>query len=121
LSEFATETSKDPDLQKLKNYVLNGWPDKPKQVDPAVRPYYSFRDKITLYEDVLLKCDRIIVPSSLRGGMRQKIHHGHLGIEKCKARVRSTLYWPGMIKEIVDILSRCDACVENRNYQQSEN
>jgi hypothetical protein len=120
LSEFATETSKDPDLQKLKNCVLNGWPDKARQVDPAVRPYYSFRDEITLYEDVLLKCDRIIVPSSLRDEMRQKIHHGHHGIEKCKARARSTLYWPGMISEIVDIVSKCDACVENRNYQPSE-
>ncbi|CAB3995096.1 Transposon Ty3-G Gag-Pol poly [Paramuricea clavata] len=35
LSEFATETSKDPVLQKLKNCVLNGWPDKARQVDPA--------------------------------------------------------------------------------------
>ncbi|CAB4031586.1 Hypothetical predicted protein [Paramuricea clavata] len=97
LSEFATETSKDPDLQKLKNCVLNEWPDKARQVDPAVRPYYSFRDEITLYEDVLLKCDRTMVPSSLRDEMRQRIHHGHLGIEKCKARARSTLYWPGYV------------------------
>jgi hypothetical protein len=52
--------------------------------------------------------------------MRQKIHHGHLGIERCKARARSTLYWPGMISEIVDIVSKCDACVENRNHQPSE-
>ena len=91
-----------------------------RQVDPAVRPYYSFRDEITLYEDVLLKCDRIIVPSSLQDEMRQKIHHGHLGIEKCKAHARSTLYWPGMISEIIDTVSKCDACVENRNYQPSE-
>ena len=91
-----------------------------QDVDPAVRPYNSFRDEITLYEDVLLKCDRIIVPSSLRDEMRQKIHHCHLGIEKGKARARSTLYWPGMISEIVDIVSKCDACVENRNHQPSE-
>ena len=114
------ETSKDPTLKKLKDYVLNGWPNNKSQVDPAVRPYFSFRDEITIYQDVLLKGDRIIVPTTLRNEMRQKIHHGHLGIEKCKARARSTLYWPGMANEIVDIVSNCDACMENRNYQTSE-
>ena len=120
LTEFAVETSKDPTLKKLKDYVLNGWPNNKSQVDPAVRPYFSFRDEITIYQDVLLKGDRIIVPTTLRNEMRQKIHHGHLGIEKCKARARSTLYWPGMVNEIVDIVSNCGACMENRNYQTSE-
>ena len=41
LSEFAVETSQDPVLQKLKGYVLNGWPDNRKQVDSVVRPYYN--------------------------------------------------------------------------------
>ena len=52
--------------------------------------------------------------------MRQKIHLGHLGVETCKARARSTLYWPGMINEIVDIVSNCGACMETRNYQACE-
>ena len=68
----------------------------------------------------MLKGDRIIGPSSLREEMRQKIHLGHLGIEKCKARARSTLYWPGMINEIVDVVSNCGACMETRNYQARE-
>ena len=107
-------------LRMLKDYVLNGWSDNRKQVDSTVRPYYNVRDEITLYQDVLLKGDRIVVPPSLREEMRQKIHFGHLGVEKCKARTRSTLYWPGMINEIVDILSNCGGCMETRNYQACE-
>ena len=103
LSQFTVETSKDPVLKKLKDHVLNGCPNYRKQVDSAVRPYYNVRDEITLYQDVLLKGDRIIVPSSLHEEMCQKIHLGHLGIEKCKARARPTLFWPGMINEIVDV------------------
>ena len=30
LSQFAVETSKDPVLKKLKDYVLNGWPNNRK-------------------------------------------------------------------------------------------
>ena len=100
--------------------MFTTWCQEWDLVDLAVRPYFNFRDEVTVYEDVLLKCDRIIVPSSLRSEMRQKIHHGHLGIEKCKARARSTLYWPGMISEIVDIVSNCSVCLENRNYQSPE-
>ena len=120
LSQFALETSKDPVFKKLKDYVLNGWPNNRKQVDSAVKPYYNVQDEITLYQDVLLKGDRIIVPSSLHEEMHQKIHLGHLGIEKCKAHVRSTLYWPGMINKIVDVVSNCGACMETRNYQARE-
>ena len=60
------------------------------------------------------------MPSSLREEMRQKIHLGHLGIEKCKARARSILYWPGMINETVDVVSNCGVCMETRNYQARE-
>ena len=67
------------------------------RLTPLSQPYYNARDEITLYQDVLLKGDRITVPSSLREEMRQKIHFGHLGIEKCEACARSTLYWPDMI------------------------
>ena len=72
--------------------MLNVWPDNRKQIDSAVRPYYNFRDEIALYQEVLLEGNRIIVPPSLRDEMRQKIHLGYLGIEKCQAGARSTLY-----------------------------
>ena len=29
-------------------------------------------------------------------------------------------YWPGMINEIVDVVSNCGACMETRNYQARE-
>lgn len=87
-----TKTLKDPDFKKLKDCALNGWPDDKRKIDPTVKPYYNFQGEITVYENVLYKGVRIIVPISLPDKMR--IHHGHLGIEKCKARARSTLYWP---------------------------
>ena len=44
---------------------------------------------------LLLRNERIIVPTTMRQEMRTKIHAGHLGIEKSKARAREVLFWPG--------------------------
>ncbi len=52
--------------------------------------------------------------------MKQRIHEGHLGIEKCKSRARETLFWPGLNSEIVEMIQRCSTCQEQRNYQQKE-
>ncbi|XP_039300082.1 uncharacterized protein K02A2.6-like [Nilaparvata lugens] len=44
--------------------------------------------------------------------MLERIHYNHLGINKCKARARECLYWPGMSKQIEDLISNCDTCLQ---------
>lgn len=39
-----------------------------------------------------------------------RIHEGHLGIGKCKARARRLVFWPGMNSEIEVFAQRCAAC-----------
>ena len=67
-----------------------------------------------------MKEERVIVPSSLRKEMKARIHEGHLGIEKCKARARETMFWPGINSEITEMVQRCGACMATRVYQQKE-
>ena len=67
-----------------------------------------------------MKGERVIVPTSLRKEMKARIHEGHLGIEKCKARARDSMYWPGINNEITEMTQRCSACLETRAYQQKE-
>jgi hypothetical protein len=52
--------------------------------------------------------------------MKSRIHEGHLGIERCKARAREALYWPGMSSEITEMISRCSTCLEFRRKHQRE-
>ena len=40
LAQFQQETAKDPDLQKLKSYTINGWPSK-HDILPALLPFYN--------------------------------------------------------------------------------
>ncbi len=120
LKQFVEETAKDPVLQQLGQYVMSGWPDSKQEVKPDCQTYWAFREEISLCDGLLLKADRLIVPSSLRRDMLTQIHRSHLGIEKCRQRARDVLFWPGMNGEISDMVSKCPICLENRSAQQKE-
>ena len=48
--------------------------------------------------------------------MLAKIHTSHLGIVKCKQRAKDVLFWPGMARDIEELVSNCDICLR---YQPS--
>ena len=120
LAEFCVETGKGKALQKLKETVINGWPEHKQDVDLSIREYWSMRDEINLQDGLLLKGVRLIVPTLLRPEMLKKIHENHLGIEKCKKRARDVLYWPGMNGQITELVTSCCTCLQFRNAQRKE-
>jgi len=44
----------------------------------------------------------------------------HLGIVKCKQRARDVVFWPGMGKEIEEMISESDTCQEYRASNPKE-
>ena len=46
------------------------------------------------------------------------IHHGHLGVVRCKRRARESVFWPNLNNEIELMLSQCSECLDERNRQQ---
>eukprot|EP00112_Aurelia_sp_Birch-Aquarium-sp1_P007987 Seg1872.1 transcript_id=Seg1872.1/GoldUCD/mRNA.D3Y31 product="putative protein K02A2.6" protein_id=Seg1872.1/GoldUCD/D3Y31 len=52
--------------------------------------------------------------------MKEIIHQGHNGMERCKSCARQSLYWPGMNADIEELVARCSYCLTYRNKQQSE-
>ena len=73
-----------------------------------------------MIDGIILKGDRIVVPLAMRKEMLQRIHHGHMGIEKSKRRARDALYWPLMSKQIAEMVSRCTVCLEHRKENTKE-
>lgn len=47
LDEYKQEGRKDEALQKLKQYIKNGWPNNRHEVDSLVRIYFNVRDTLT--------------------------------------------------------------------------
>ena len=61
-SQIAAETLNDATMQQLVCYLNHGWPALCQDAQPATRPYFNFRDQITLQEGLLLNSLRIIIP-----------------------------------------------------------
>ncbi len=113
--EIANATASDTELQNVINQLNSGW-----EQGPFPKPYYHFRGELSVVDGVLLKSNRIIIPTALRQDMLRRIHEGHMGIEKCRRRARQLLYWPNMNRDIEDVVSKCSVCQKYRYSQQKE-
>lgn len=85
LQQIAQETAKDPLLQKVSHLIQNGWPKECMQ-------FYSVRADLCVANGLLLRQNRIVIPLSMCQGILQRIHEGHLVMEKCKRRAREAVY-----------------------------
>ena len=55
---------------------------------------------------------RIVVPSSLKAQMLEKVLWGHLGIVRCRLRVSDSIWWPGVSKDVEKYIQSCPACMK---------
>ncbi|KAB0790533.1 hypothetical protein PPYR_15066 [Photinus pyralis] len=108
---FRQETKSDTDLQTVMTYIQHGWP-KYDKIPNQLKFYYSIRDTLFVINDLLFRNETVVVPKSLRSKMLKLIHCSHFGIEKCKLRAKSVLFWPHMFKEIEDVVKNCSSCLK---------
>ena len=83
LEEIREAQHDDEVCAKIREYTLGGWPDRHK-VCSSLKPYLPYASEFTVQDGLLMKGDRIIIPASMRLEMLERIHHGHLGIVKCR-------------------------------------
>lgn len=105
-------TMKDSLLCTIREFVKNGFPNV-KDIDTSVWPYYKVKHDLSLYEDVLLYRNRVIVPETLRKHVMDMLHEGHKGTVAMKAEARSTVYWPNMDQDVDQVTSNCAMCIVN--------
>ena len=56
----------------------------------------------------------------MRQEVLKRLHQAHMGIEKTKLRARATVFWPGINKQIEDMVKSCETCLENQKKQTKE-
>ena len=120
LSALRAATGRDPEIQALKNAVMNGFPDHKSEVDNQIRPYWCMRDKLTIDDDLVLCGHRLVIPASIRRSVLQSLHSSHQGEERTKRRARQTVYWPGMDHDVTNIVRSCMQCRTHQMAQQKE-
>jgi len=83
LEMYCQAQERDGVCTQLREYCKMGWLRK-KIIPLNLTPYWKVRNSSTICNDLLLYNPQIIVMKSLQRETLQKIHSGHLGIEKCK-------------------------------------
>ena len=73
------------------------------------------------HKGLLLKGERIIVPTSCRKDILDSLHDSaHLGTDSCLRRAGDTVYWPGMNADLKAYVQPCATCGEYQPAQQPE-
>lgn len=112
---------KDVVFRKIISYVKEGWPKDKKSCDLEVMPYFKVKDDINIINGLLLKNNRLLIPKILRSEMLNRIHEGHLGIQRCQSLARDSVYWPNINNDIHNVVSSCETCIKYRNSNATEN
>lgn len=100
--KLASETQNDTQLGAILKYLKNG--------EPIQGPLKSSATELSEVKGVLLKGCKVVIPASMRREMLERIHQGHMGINKCKERARQLVFWPAMNADIETFAQACAVC-----------
>lgn len=117
LQEIIELQNEDIVCKELKRFCLEGWPIKDR-LTTALKPYWCERASLTVVNNLLVKESRIIIPSVMRLEVLDKIHEGHQGVTKCRARAKGAVWWPGLSREIQDMVSNCKICAKHQEVKK---
>ena len=85
----------------LKTVIMRGWPRSYNDVPKEAQPYYSFRDELTVVNDIILRGQRFVIPESLQSYYTIQLHKGHPGIDATKRRANECKYGNKKLEETV--------------------
>ena len=82
--------------------------------DQSLKVYSGIKDELSVYDGVILRGNRIVVPQSLRKQILKLAHKTHQRIVKTKQFLRARFFWPGMDQAVEAMIKGCSACVLNQ-------
>lgn len=112
LCSIRDATATDEECQVLIKYIKDGWPQHKRDVNPTAKAHWDHRDLLEYVDGILFKSDLVYIPRLLRSEMVQRVHEGHLGIDRCKRRARDVMFWCGMSRDVEVAVRRCRVCAE---------
>lgn len=111
------ETSKDTELCELLDVITKGWPEDKTKLNPSLLKYWKYKEDLTIYDGLILKQSRILVPRVSRRELLKKLHSSHQGIEATLKLARDTIFWPNISAEIKELVTSCQNCMKYSKNQ----
>ena len=99
----------DEECQEAIQYTLSGWPSW-QSLCGVMKHYLNIATELSVKDGILMRGSRIVVPAALRLEMLDRVHTGHQGIAKCRERVRQSIWWPGLSRQLEELVKNCATC-----------
>ncbi|KAJ8023230.1 hypothetical protein HOLleu_35578 [Holothuria leucospilota] len=81
LSQLQESSRLHPSFQIIRKYIIHGWP-RFNQVNECAIPYYLVRDELCLVDDVMLRGEKVVIPSALTQHVLAFAHEAHQGMSR---------------------------------------
>ncbi len=120
LTEIKMETQKDEQLQTVERFITKGWPEYAKSVPNSAQSFYKWKDSLSVSDGLIVLGNRMVIPKTMRHEMLGRIHDGHQGLSKCRARAQEAVWWPGISEDLRRKIETCRFCIENKRAQHKE-
>ena len=116
-ASVAEETEKDPVLKAVVEGLLHGFPPNPSE---RLRPYKHLLHELSIEKGVVKRGVQTVVPETMRKWVLEQLHMIHLGIHSTKALARGLVWWPGINKDITEMVKSCEDCAMQRPLPKLE-
>lgn len=104
LRELRQACEGDSELNLVRNGIYNNsW-------DQSVNTYKVFEQELCFQDNLLLRGNKIVIPSCLRSKVLAAAHEGHPGIVAMKMRLRSKVWWPKIDRDAEHCVRSCKGC-----------
>ena len=103
-------TNSDPTMLSLLKRIELGFPKQKIDTLEELHQYFPHREHLWTIDGVILYKNRIIIPPPLRHTVLCALHSAHQGISTMTSRAESSIFWPGLTKDIIKLRERCNDC-----------
>ena len=108
-------------LQLLMQQKIKGWPKEGcRKLPDILKPYWQFREHLTIEHSCITWKGKFFIPIALSLNHLKVLHNGHPGENKMTLRAQSSMFWPGISKQIAKYIHSCAPCQTISNSQQKE-
>ena len=83
--------------------------------------FRDYRTGLYVYDDVIMYQNRVLIPPSLRPCILEMLHAAHQGETGMSLLAQSTVFWPGITKNIERTRKVCEPCTRNAPSQPKPN
>ena len=127
IEQIKCATASDPQLRRVLDYIVGGWPKYAKDVPGEIRQYHAVRGEFSIVDGKIIYHNRHVIPSPLQSEVLERIHDGHQGVARCRERANITCPFGGLAsaetfkaKSLVESFAKKTYRVRERNHSSQQ-